>query len=50
MQYYAYRDHRLDGGPVLWGLVGEVIGWDAWDRYADDAQQVRLPPCSHMYA
>ncbi len=35
VQYYAHRDHTLDGGPVLWGLVGEVIGWDAWDRYAD---------------
>lgn len=35
VQYYAYRDRTLDGGPGLWGLVGELIGWDVWDRYAD---------------
>ena len=37
VQYYNYRDRTLDGGPALWGLVGEMIGWDAWDRY-DDAR------------
>ena len=35
VQYYRQRDHSRDGGPLLWGLVGEMIGWDAWDRYAD---------------
>ena len=35
VRYYAQRDRSFDGGPLLWGLVGEMIGWDAWDHYAD---------------
>ncbi len=47
VQYYAHREYTLDGGPALWGLVGELIGWDAWDRYADArvaGDQVPLQP------
>ena len=35
VQYYAHREPTLDGGTGLWALMGELIGWDAWDHYAD---------------
>jgi AraC-like DNA-binding protein len=44
VQYYAYRDRTLDGGPGLWGLVGEVIGWDAWDHYQDARAAGQVAP------
>jgi AraC-like DNA-binding protein len=35
MDYYVRRDRTRDGGPSLWGMLGEMVGWGAWDHYAD---------------
>jgi AraC-like DNA-binding protein len=35
VHYYANREPTLDGGPALWGLIGDAIGWVAWDHWQD---------------
>jgi AraC-like DNA-binding protein len=44
VQYYASRDRTLDGATHLWGLVGELIGWDVWDHYDDERAAREVPP------
>jgi AraC-like DNA-binding protein len=35
-RYYDDRDEHSGGRVGLWGILGETVGWDAWDR-SDDA-------------
>lgn len=35
LRYYDYRERTFDGGEGLWGLIGDLVGWKAWDHSAD---------------